>query len=128
VIQKNIPSSARDRAHDEEWFRAFRDRVGQRRVQRIVRYVFTTDEESDHRPAFQRAMIANRATEHRILRLERVEDGLRRRATVEIQLHFVAHARQGAEMMRENDANHAESSKLQHPSSRETPNIKLQVS
>jgi hypothetical protein len=73
-------------------------------------------------------VIANRSAQHRIFRLERVENGLRGRATVEIELHFIANARKRAQMMRENHANHAENSKLQHPSSREAPNTKPQDS
>src|SRR5437588_5193952 len=72
-------------------------------------------------------MIANRSAEHWIFRLECVEDRLGRRATVEIQLHFIADPRERAEMMRKDDTNHRESSKHQHPSSREAPNTKLQV-
>src|SRR5205807_6259668 len=72
-------------------------------------------------------MIANRSAQHRILRLERIENGLRRGATVEIQLHFVANARQGAEVMRENDANHLVNPKSEIRSTKQFSNSKTKM-
>src|SRR5438874_11911046 len=72
-------------------------------------------------------MIANCSLKHRVFFLERVENRTDRRRTIELELHFVADARESAKMVWKNDTNHRESFKHQVPSSREAPNIKFQA-
>src|ERR1700682_1931296 len=119
--------SSSDRAHDEERLAAVCDRIGQRIVGRFVRQILAADKEGAHGPALEGAVIANCSLQHRIFRFQSVEDGTHRRRTIELELHFVAHASERAQVMGKDDANHAENSKHQHPSSREAPSTKLQV-
>ncbi len=57
---------------------AGRDGVRQRRVGRLQREIFLAGKVTDERPALMRDMIADRAAQHRIAGLERVEDRGRR--------------------------------------------------
>src|SRR5437868_3877300 len=92
-----------------------------------MRHIFAADEKAHHRPALQRSVIANRAAKHRILRLECIENGLRRRATVDRERYFVADTRQGAEVMRENDANHLVNPKSEIRSTKQFSNSKTKM-
>ena len=52
-------------------------------------------------------LVANRSAEHRIAGLEGIENRLRRRLTLNLELHLAADLRQVAEVRRQHDANHA---------------------
>src|SRR5438094_7287505 len=45
-------------------------------------------------------------SQHRVPGLERVEDGRARDRAADVELHLVANVRQGAQVRREDDANH----------------------
>src|SRR5437016_4667764 len=66
--------SARNRPDDEKRLRPRRDRAGQGSVRRFVGQVLLAGEEPDERPALVRDVVADRAAQHRIAGLQRVED------------------------------------------------------
>ena len=99
-------SAARDGAHDVERLRTGSHRVGQQGIGRIVRHVFLAREEP-HEPAPPlRRPISNRALQHRIPRLERIEDGALRDRAVHVELYLTRHVREGAELRRQYDPDH----------------------
>src|SRR6266404_574067 len=51
-------------------------------------------------------MIADRPSQHRISRLEYVEDRTERNLTINLELHFVVDLRQRSQMIRERDSDH----------------------
>src|SRR6266853_4235340 len=98
---------ARDGPQDEEGLRPLDRGGGQRRVRRLVGQISLAGKEPQERAALERDMIANRAAQHRVPGLERVEDGRARdRAGADVELHLVANVRQGAQVRREDDADH----------------------
>src|SRR4029077_14061643 len=62
--------------------------------------------EPQERAALERNVVANRAAQHRVPGLERVEDGRARDRAADVELHLVANVRQSAQVRREDDAHH----------------------
>ena len=91
---------------DQKRLRARRDRVGQRRVRRLVRQILLAGEEPHERPALLRDVIADRAAQHRIAGLERVEDRALRDRALDVELHLAADVRQRPQMRRQHDSDH----------------------
>ena len=58
--------SAGNRADDQEWFRPGNDRVGKQSVRRLKRHILPTDIITQKRTALERAVVADRAAQHRI--------------------------------------------------------------
>ncbi len=83
-------------------------RVGQRRVRRLVRQVLRASEEAQERPALRSDVVADRAAQHRIPRLERVEHRRpRERAPFrDLQRHLVVDPRQGPQVRRQHHSDH----------------------
>jgi hypothetical protein len=98
--------SAGDRAHDKEGLGPFCNPIGQGSIKWIVGDVFAARKESHQWPALLCCVIADRAAQHWIFFFNRVENRSQSRRTVWIDLYLVGNARQGAEMMRKDDANH----------------------
>ena len=69
-------------------------------------YRVLAGEETEERAPLVRDLIANRSAQHRIPRLERVENCARRRGAIDAQLHLAAHAGEGAQMLRQDDPDH----------------------
>ena len=61
-------------AHNPKRFRPRHDRIGQRRIRRLLRQVLSAGKEPDERPALMRDVIADRAAQHGILDLQRVQN------------------------------------------------------
>ena len=93
-------------SNNEKRFDSRCDRVGQGGIRRLQRIVFGASEEAQERTTLVRDMIADRATEHGVLRLEGIEHGTLRDWTDNIELYLGTDARQRSKMARENDANH----------------------
>jgi hypothetical protein len=74
VASAGRASAARHRPDDEQRFCPCRNRRGQRRVQRFVGQVLLAREESHECAPALRRLVADRATQHRVACLERVED------------------------------------------------------
>ena len=98
--------SARQRADDEEWLRADRDGIRQRRIGGLVRKVFLAGEESHERTAAKCHVIADRPSKHGMPRFEGVEHRTERRRAGNVDLHITVHARQRAEMRGQFDPDH----------------------
>ena len=94
------------RAHDQKGFCARGNRVGQRGVRWFMRQVLPAGEEPQERPALPGDMIADRPKQHRITRLECVDDRSLRDLAVNVYLHFVVDPRQCSQMVRERDSDH----------------------
>src|SRR6266536_1309300 len=97
---------AGNRSDDEERLRPLRDGVRQRRVGRLVGEVLRAGKEPQERPALEGDVVADGPAQHRIPGLECVEDRRPRGPAIEVELHLVAHVRQGAQMRRKDDADH----------------------
>src|SRR5438045_1269044 len=70
-------SSPRDGPDDVERLFAARDLIGERGIRRVVRQVLFTREETHHRPALLRDVVADRPFEHRVTGFDGVEDRAR---------------------------------------------------
>src|SRR5205823_5886545 len=62
--------------------------------------------EPQERTALERNVVANRAAQHRVPGLERVEDGRPGDRAANLELHLVANVGQGAQVRRKDDADH----------------------
>lgn len=69
------PLASRDGTHHEKGLGTRGDRVGQRRIGRLVGQVLFAGEEPQERPAFQRDVVADRTAQHRIGDFKCIEDG-----------------------------------------------------
>ena len=65
--------AASDGADDNKGLHSRRDRVGQRRIRRLMRQILLAGEEAQERAPLLRNMIADGAAQHRVAGLERVE-------------------------------------------------------
>src|SRR2546427_909694 len=92
--------------HDQKRLCAHRDRVGQRGIRRFVGQILLAGEDPHERSASLRDVIADRAAQHRIAGLERVEDRALRDLTLDVELHLAVDVRQLSQMCREHDADH----------------------
>ena len=98
--------AAGNRPDDEKGLFPRCDGVGQRSIWRLKRIVLFAGEEAQERTALLRDMIADRATQHRILGFESVEHRALRDRTLDVELHLGTDARQRPQMSGEYDANH----------------------
>ena len=71
-----------------------------------MRKILRASEESQERAALLRDVIANRASQHRIPRLQRVEDRALRDGALDLQLYVAANMRKRSQVRREYDSNH----------------------
>jgi hypothetical protein len=78
----------------------------QRGIQRLMRQVFLAGKEADERPALFSDVVADRPAQHRILGLERVEDGTLRDRAIDGERHLAVNMRQRAQMWWEDDSDH----------------------
>ncbi len=74
-------------------------------VRRFVRQIFLTGEEAQKGPTLLRDVIADRALQHRIGRLDRVEHRALRHRTFYLNFDFVPDVRQRTKMLRKFNAN-----------------------
>src|SRR5947209_4695382 len=94
-------------ANDQIRLRAACDRLRQWRVRRFVRQIFPTRVEAQERPALLRHMIADRAAQHRIARLNRVNDRALSHRPIDFQFHLaLAESRERPQMEWKLDPNH----------------------
>ena len=85
---RSLPAS--DGSDDQKGFVARCNRVGKRHIGRFVRPVFLADEVPQERSAFVRDVITDRAPQHRIAGLQRVEDRSLRDRPFDFERHFGA--------------------------------------
>jgi hypothetical protein len=87
-------------AHDEKWFLAFDDLIGQGSVGRFVGNIFAADEKADERAALECPVIADRSAQNRVPFFQSVYNCMDRHGPVKIDMHLVADFGQRAQMMR----------------------------
>src|SRR5258708_4352995 len=68
--------------------------------------ILPAGEESQERPALLRDVVADRAAQHGIAGLERVEDRALRGRTLDVELHFTGDVRQPPQVWREDNPDH----------------------
>ena len=83
-------------ADDQKWFLTVGDRVGQRGLRWFQGKILATSIEPNKGTPLQSPAIANRATEHRVTRFERVKNRSQGNSPIDGQLHFLVHSRQGS--------------------------------
>lgn len=98
--------SACDCPDYEERLRPRGDRIGQWSVWRLVREVFFAGEEAKKRAALLRPVVTNRATQHGIASLKRIQHRALGHWRSDVKFHFVAHLGKHSQMLRQYDSNH----------------------
>src|SRR5207244_13180161 len=91
---------------DETRLRPRSHRLGQGSVRRLMRQIFLAGEEPDERPPLLRDVVADRAAQHRVTGLQRVQDRALRRLTFDVELYLAADARQVPQMGWEHHSDH----------------------
>src|SRR2546426_4285281 len=107
-MSRSLPLAlaAGHRPHDQKRLRANRDRVGQRGIRRFVGQIPLAGEDPHERSALLRHVVADRPAQHRIARLERVEDRALRGPTLDVELHLAVDVRERPQMCRKHDSDH----------------------
>src|SRR6266705_599339 len=99
-------SPSGNRPDDEKRLRPRRDRVGERGIRRLVRQVPLARKEPQKRPAPLGDVIADRAAQHGIAGLERVQHRAPRDPARNVELHLAFDLRQRPQVRGEHHANH----------------------
>src|ERR1700737_43958 len=86
---------------------AARHRLGQRAIGRVERKVLPAGEDAPQRPPLPSGLIADRAPKHGVARLQGIEDGFRRRLSLNLELHLTLDLGEIPQMRREDDPDHA---------------------
>src|ERR1700747_1343056 len=68
--------------------------------------ILRANKEPQERPALERSVVANRAAQHRVRRFQGVQDRLQCSRSLDLNLHFAAHARQRSQMLRQYHTDH----------------------
>ena len=72
-----------------------------------MREIFLAGEKAQECPALLRAMIPDRATQHRVARFERIQYRVQRDRMSHFQFDFAANMRQSSKMLRQFNSNHS---------------------
>lgn len=88
------------RSDDKEGLAPGGDGLGEEGIGRLVGEILLTGEEPDERPALARRGVSDRPAEHRVPRLEGVEDEALGGGAVDLQLHLAADLGEGPQMGR----------------------------
>src|SRR5690349_7361830 len=100
MANPNRTLPAGDGADNEEGLGPGGDRVWQGSVGRVVRHVFLARIESDEGTALLRDVVADRPAQHRVLRLQRVQDRALRDWAGDLDPHLAAGAGERLKMCR----------------------------
>src|ERR1051325_335658 len=103
----NYGLPTRDRSDHEKRLRPRRHGIGKRGVRRGVRQVSLAREEPQERPAPLGDVVADRAAQHGIPRLERVQHRAPGDPAGDVEGHLAFHLRPRAQVRREHHADHA---------------------
>src|SRR5947199_8178765 len=99
-------SPSGDRADHEKRLRSRRDRVGERGIRWLVRQVPLAGEEAQEGPPPLGDVVADRAAQHGIAGLERVQSRAPRDPARHVELHLALHLRQRPQVRRQHHADH----------------------
>jgi hypothetical protein len=99
--------ASRDGADNQKRFFPRCDCLGQRGIRQFVGEIFLAGEETQEGAPLLRDLIANRAAQHGIPRLKRIEHRALRDRTLDLELHLTPDMRQSSKMLRKFDSNHA---------------------
>src|SRR5436305_14513573 len=105
LLKKSSPT--RDRPDHEERLRPRYDRLREWGVRWVMSQVPLARKEPQERPALLGDVVADRAAQHGITRLERVQHRVPGDPAGHLERHLAFHLRQGAQVRREHDADHA---------------------
>ncbi len=97
----DLPAS--DGAHNQEGVCSGAHRAGEQRIQRFVRKVASTRKETDERASLVRSVVANRAPQHRVARLQGVQHRGDSRGVCDVELYLAIDSRQRPQRRRERD-------------------------
>src|SRR5256884_3009710 len=100
-------SPSGDRADHEKRLRSRRDRVGERGIRRLVRQVPLAGEEAQEGPSPLGDVVADRAAQHGITGLERVQHRAPSDPSRDVELHFAFDLRQRPQVRGKHHADHA---------------------
>ena len=106
-LRSGVGSTASNCTDDKERLFPRGNLVGQLHIPRFERVIFATREEAQERAALLRSMIANGATQHRISKLKRIDDGANRRHPFDLNLNFGLRLREPLQVIWNNDADQA---------------------
>src|SRR5262249_7990122 len=98
--------AARHGPHDQVGLRAGRDRGRERCIGRLVRQVLFAREEPDARPALPTVVPADRAAQHRVPGLQRIQDSPLGDLALDLQLHLAVHPGERAQVRGEHYPDH----------------------
>jgi len=98
--------ATRNCTDDQEWFRPIRNRIGQRRIGRLMRQIFAARKKTDHWPANLRHMITHCPSQHRIFRFNCIQQRPLSQRSVYLKSYFTIDVRQRAQIRRKNNAYH----------------------
>src|ERR1700730_1007427 len=99
--------AAGHRPDDQKWLTAGSHRLRQGAIWRVERQVLLAGEEPHQRPPLVRRLIADRPPKHGVAGLEGIKDGLRRRFSLNLELHLALNLGEIPQMRREGDPDHA---------------------
>src|SRR5712691_9706567 len=98
--------AAGDGANDEKGLRARRDRLGKRGIRRVVGQVPLARKESQEWPSLRGDVVADRAAQHGIAGLERVEHRAPSDPARDVELHLALDLRQRPQVRGKHHADH----------------------
>ena len=98
--------AAGHRPHDQKRFCARCHRVGQRGVRRLMGPILPTSEEPDKRAPLLGNVVADRPTQHRIVRFQGVQDRSLGNRSLNLKLDLAVDPRQPAQMRRQHNPDH----------------------
>src|SRR5438132_240970 len=102
--RRGLPAG--DRANNQKRLRAGHDRIGQQGIRGLKRQILLAGEVSHVGPALQGDMVADRALQHRILRLECVENRALRDLAFDLDFHLARGLRERSQMRGQHHADH----------------------
>ncbi len=98
--------SSRHGPYDQQWLRSAYHNCGEGSIRRFVREILLAGEKANERPSAFRHVIADGASQHRILTLQGIEDRIHRNWAGNIQRDFAADSRECPQMLWQNHTYH----------------------
>jgi hypothetical protein len=103
-MYRQTQSAAGNRPNHQEGLLTGGHGVGQESIRRLERKILLAGEEAQEWTAGERNVVANRPAQHGVSSLEGIENGSLRGRSIDLELDFVAHVGQCAQVLRELDS------------------------